>query len=466
VTASLPAAPSLEQLRKQAKDLLRSRQAGEAAAAARVGAHHPRPAEPLRLAGAQLVVAREHGFPSWPRLRAYVERVAGHGAELQHAYHEDFDYYEGRAYGLRASAEDGTEGAVAAFRRWDAPLTEVGARTVVARQHGFSTWAGLRRHVASLRESGEPFARAFRAVEAHDLEALRAELDRFPDLVAARGTNGNDLLGMAGGDERLVSLLLERGADPSRGNAHGWTPLHQAAYGNHLRLAQIFLDAGAPVDVSARGDGGTPLVVALFWGHREAAELLAEHGLAPGNLRVAAGLGRLELLDDLVRGDGSLAPEAGAHRGFYRPHSGFPAWQTSDDPHEVLDEALAWASRNDRVDALDVLVARGAAVDSEVNRGTALAWAAACGRTGAVRRLLALGADPNARTTFGGPEHGDGTTALHHAAEDGQLEAIEALLDAGADPTVRDALYDGTPASWAEYNRRHAAAKLLRQRGG
>jgi ankyrin repeat protein len=457
---------SLEQLRKQAKDLLRSQQAGDAAAAARVAAHHPRAAEPLRLAGAQLVVAREHGFPSWPRLRAYVERVAGHGAELQHAYHEDFDYYEGRAYGLRASAEDGTEGAVAAFRRWDAPLTERGARTVVARQHGFSTWAGLRRHVASLRESGEPFARAFRAVEAHDLEALRAELDRFPDLVAARGTNGNDLLGMAGGDERLVSLLLERGADPSRGNAHGWTPLHQAAYGNHLRLAQILLDAGAPVDVSARGDGGTPLVVALFWGHREAAELLAEHGLAPGNLRVAAGLGRLELLDDLVRGDGSLAPEAGAHRGFYRPHSGFPAWQASDDPQEVLDEALAWAARNDRVEALDVLVARGAAVDSDVNRGTALAWAAACGRTGAVRRLLALGADPNARTTFGGPEHGDGTTALHHAAESGRIEAIEALLDAGADPTVRDALYDGTPASWAEHNRRHAAAKLLRERGG
>jgi hypothetical protein len=31
---------------------------------------------------------------------------------------------------------------------------------------------------------------------------------------------------------------------------------------------------------------------------------------------------------------------AGAHRGFYRPHGGFPAWQPSDDPQEVIDEAL------------------------------------------------------------------------------------------------------------------------------
>jgi hypothetical protein len=65
----------------------------------------------------------------------------------------------------------------------------------------------------------------------------------------------------------------------------------------------MLLTAGAPVDVSARGDGGTPLVVAPFWGHREAAEILA----APGNLRVAAGLGNLALLDELLITKGKLA---------------------------------------------------------------------------------------------------------------------------------------------------------------
>ncbi len=457
MSASLPSAPSLEQLRKQAKDLLRAHRAGDEGAVARVEAHHPHPDQPLKLSGAQLVIAREHGFASWPRLRAYVDRVATYGPDLQHAFHEDLDYYEGRADGLLASAQDGTQSAVAAFERRGAPLTRAGARAVVARAHGFGSWQALRRHVATLREAGEPFARAYRAVEAHDADALRTELDRFPELVAARGTNDNDLLGMAVGDEHLVDLLLERGADPTRGNAHGWTPLHSAGYGNHPQMARTLLAAGARPDAFGRGDGGTPLVVALFWGHREVAEVLAQHGLHPRNLRVAAGLGRLQLIDELAG-----TPAAGAHRGFYRPHGGFPAWQPTDDSQEVLDEALAWAARSDRADALDALVAHGARVDADVYRGTPLMWAAAKGRVAAIRRLVALGADPNGRSTFGGPEHGVGAVPLHIAAQSCRLEAIEALLEAGADPTLRDALHDGTPEGWARHFGYEEPAELLR----
>jgi len=463
--SSLPSAPSLEQLRKQAKDLLRAHRAGDRRAVARVAAHEP--GEPLKLTGAQHVVAREHGFPSWARLKAYVERLAAHGPDLEHAYHEDLDYYEGRAYGLHASARDGTESAVAAFERWNAPLSEAGARTVVARAHGFASWAALRRHVAGLRESGEPFARAYRAVEAHDVDGLRAELETFPDLAAAVGTNGNDLLGMAGAtcDERLVRVLLDAGADPTRGNAHGWTPLHQAAYSNLPLLARMLLDEGVPVDVSARGDGGTPLVVALFWGHREVTEVLAEHGVHPRNLRAAAGVGRLDLVEELVAPDGRLAPEAGAHRAYYRPHSGFPDWRPSDDPQEIVDEALAWAARSDRVEVLEPLVVRGARPDADVYRGSALMWAAASGRAAAVRRLIELGADASARSTFGGPTHGEGVTPLHLAAQGGHLDAVRALLDAGADPLARDANFDSTPDGWAEYGGYPAVAALIRGAG-
>jgi ankyrin repeat protein len=381
-----------------------------------------------------------------------------HEPDLQHAYHEDFDYYDGRAYGLLASAQDGTPGAAASFERYGAPLTQDGARTVIAREHGFSSWAALRRHVATLRSTGEPFARAYRAIEAHDVDGLVSLVDRFPELVSARGTNGNDLIGMAGAthDERLVRVLLDRGADPTRGNAHGWTPLHQAAYNDLPVLARMLLDAGARVDVSARGDGGTPLIVALFWGNRTTAELLAAEGVHPRNLRAAAGLGDLALID-------ALGPEeAGAHRGFYRPHSGFPGWQPSDDPQEALDEALSWAARSDRADAVERLVARGADPAADVYRGTALAWAAACGRVATIRRLVALGADPNQPTTFGGPEHGQPATALHLAAQNGDIEAIRTLLELGADPTIEDGIYHATPAGWAEHGGHGAAADLLR----
>jgi ankyrin repeat protein len=365
---------------------------------------------------------------------------------MELAYREDVDYYEDRARGLLASARDGTPDAVAAFEDAYAALTEAGARDVVARRHGFISWDALCRHLPGLRER-DPFARAYAAIEDHDVDALGAALAEVPEIVGARGTNGNDLLGMATAtcDERLVELLLASGADPAAANVHGWTALHQAAYVGLPPLAQMLLDAGAPVDVSARGEGGTPLVVALFWGHAQTAELLAAGEVHPRNLRAAAGLGRVDLVGELAG-----TPQAGAQRAFYRPHSGFPAWQPSDDPQEILDEALSWAARNDRADVLDVLAGHGANLEADVYRGSALTWAAACGRVAAVQRLLALGADPNGRSTFGGPDHSEGSTALHVAAGGGHAAAVHALLDGGADPSLRDMLHGGTPADWAE----------------
>ncbi|WP_116051330.1 ankyrin repeat domain-containing protein [Amycolatopsis palatopharyngis] len=461
--SSIPPFASVEQLRKRAKDLLREARAGDPAALARITAHRRHDRERPTLSDAQLSIAREHGFPAWARLRSYVERLRGHGPDLEHAYRSDPEYYEDRAAGLLASAGDGTAEAVAAFERVRAPITLSGARLVLARQHGFGRWAELREHVRALAGSGEPFARAYQAIEQQDVTALAALADRFPELVRARGTNGNDLLGMSAAtcDERLVRVLLDRGADPARTNAHGWTPLHQAAYAGLPHLAATLLAAGAPAGASARGDGGTPLAVALFWGRRETAELLAEQAVVPENLRIAAGLGRLDLIGSLLAPDGTLAAAAGRHRGFYRPHSGFPAWRPSTATAEIRDEALSWAARNDRAEAVELLVRHGADLDADVYRGTALTWAAACGRVAAVRRLLALEADPDRRGTFGGPSHGEGVTALHLAAQHGAVDVIEALLEAGADRTIRDELHDGDAASWAEHFHQPAARKLL-----
>jgi ankyrin repeat protein len=380
-----------------------------------------------------------------------------------HPYHEDFDYYEGRAVGLLESARDGTEPAASAFAQHRAPLTEDGARAVVAAEHGFSSWAQLREHVARLPESGEPFVRAYRAVEARDPDSLARVLDEAPGLVHERGTNGNDLLGMAGatGALRLSELLLARGADPCAANVHGWTALHQAAYSDQPRLAALLIEAGARTDVFARGDGGAPLIVALFWGHREVTEVLVAHGVVPANLRAAAGLGDLALIEELFGADGRPTPQAGAYRGFYRPHGGFPTWTPSSQDQEALDEALAWAARADRLDALDALVGHGARLDADVYRGTALAWASASNRVSAIRRLVELGANPSGRSTFGGLDHGREVTPLHLAASDGKLDSLRTLLELGADPTLRDRIYDSTPRGWAEHFGERRAAELL-----
>jgi ankyrin repeat protein len=354
----------------------------------------------------------------------------------------DLEYFEGRAAGIATTS--------------DVSIDD--ARLELARRHGIASWDELLARVAALRDRPSPFMLAFRAIEAHDGDRLAALLDAHPELVEQRGTNGNDLLGLSGGDLSLVRLLLERGADVNRGNDYGWTILHQAGYGNDRALAELVLAAGADTTASARGDGGTPVVVALFWGHRDVVDVLGD---APRNLRVAAGLGRIELIDGLVG-----TPAAGEHRGFYRPHGGFPRWDPSDEPQEVLDEALVWAAKAGRVDAVSRLVELGAQVDADVYRGTALTWAAVNGRVEAIARLLELGADPNRRGTFGGLDHGEGVTALHLAAQAGRAEAVDVLLASGADPTVVDALHGGNPAGWASFGGHPRLAERLERASG
>jgi len=68
--SQLPARPDLDQLRHQARELYRAALAGDADALRRVR----RVSGNVGLSAAQLAIAREYGFASWPQLKAEVER--------------------------------------------------------------------------------------------------------------------------------------------------------------------------------------------------------------------------------------------------------------------------------------------------------------------------------------------------------------------------------------------------------
>jgi hypothetical protein len=78
---SLPARPSLESLRRQAKKLARDIAAGDAAAISRARAHRQNVDVPLTQRNAQLVIAREYGFAGWQDLTAEVSKRLGKGLE-------------------------------------------------------------------------------------------------------------------------------------------------------------------------------------------------------------------------------------------------------------------------------------------------------------------------------------------------------------------------------------------------
>jgi ankyrin repeat protein len=486
---------NLEQQKKQARELLRAIRAGNAVALSRLRRRHSRwtmvdeatVRQQVALHDTQFVLAREHGFASWPKLKAYAEPSPR--SRQTRLFVADVAWITGRVHGLLRTRQSAGPAALEQIREWhprfadctdeeirQAPFTEEDARLVYAREHGFETWDELETRVnllASRTDSAttEPFMAAFGALQSGNVSGFGALLRANPRLAAERGTNGNTLLNLAvslagkpewKGGVSAVEALLMADSDVNDPNDRGWTPLHSAAYANKLEIAALLIAKGAALDAEAHGAGGTPLIAALFWGHREVADLLGSHAVAPGNLRAAAGLGIPELVEACFSGQHTLTPEAGAARGFYRPHSGFPDWQPSTDPQEVLDEALVWACKSNRLEVLERLVRAGARLNADPYRGTPLIWAAACNRTEAALWLLDHGANVNQKATFGGLTHGQGVTALHIAAQSGHMPMVKLLVERGADIFVKDDIYHSTPEGGATYFGQVAVRDYLR----
>src|SRR6266567_1070374 len=102
MSKSLPSRPSLEQLKKKAKDLLKSHASGTDESLVRIRENHPRFGKASQselqnakfsLSDAQLVIAREYGFASWPKLKEHIRSVLLEASDpldlLKHAFRDD-----------------------------------------------------------------------------------------------------------------------------------------------------------------------------------------------------------------------------------------------------------------------------------------------------------------------------------------------------------------------------------------
>src|SRR5438477_352434 len=166
--SSLPARPSLEQLRKQAKNLLRVCRSGDAAALERVRRHKPQVVDPS-LADAQFALAHEYGFESWPRLVHYLkaansselDRLDGIALDFVAAYNGDTDAlarlndrYSGTKDLEQLRQMVNERRGILADELAAADFTLPDARLLVARAQGFGSWDAL---IASMaRPAADP----------------------------------------------------------------------------------------------------------------------------------------------------------------------------------------------------------------------------------------------------------------------------------------------------------------------
>ena len=192
-TRSLPPRPSLTQLKLQANELHQQLRDGRPSAAARVAAHHPRfkgqrpqavLETALRLADAQLVVAREYGFDSWTKLKERVELADAIAAFRPHPRFEE----------AVAAMDAGDLERLRSLLAADPTL--VHARTNLDPPYHYFTGATLLHHVAGNPDRGR-LDGTRPPLPANSPDVARLLLDAGADVTAPTlGPNGGDTMGL------------------------------------------------------------------------------------------------------------------------------------------------------------------------------------------------------------------------------------------------------------------------------
>jgi hypothetical protein len=361
-----PVRPDLDQLRHQAKDLLRALRRGDPAAAAELQKHHPeRPAAgQAKLADAQLALARSYGLPSWPRLVL--------ACRMTDAIWRD------------------DAGAVRRMAKRHPQLLHEDARGVKG------NWGPPMSYAANLGRDG--IIRMLRRLGAEDLQhafdraCLQGKLD-------------------------TARLLYAMGARPAPDAVMG--PCETQS-GSGLEL---LLGLGAEIQ-DEHGDRLAPVALLLQTycrnpeGKHRCLELISEHGIElPDTPPMAVHRGRLDLLAEHLRRDPHLPGRTFTHQEIYPPELGCHA----DESLALHGTPLAGATLlhlcvdNDEIEIARWLLERGAradakaAVDADGFGGQTALFGCVVSQPYRVRLrrddafarlLLDSGADPNARASL------------------------------------------------------------------
>ena len=458
---SLPQRPDLDQLRRQAKELRDAARAGDATALERVARHHASaPGAALRLAAAQLVIARELGFSSWPSLTATLGADAASRRTLSM---------------FVAASVDGRMRQAGEILRADPGIADrnVHAASVLGDP------AAVRKHleanpsaaVAVDDERGWPPLLYACYSHWHQVEPDRAPgLAEVARLLLAAGAdpNTND-----GGQQRyrsalkgsvevnnpeITDVLLDAGAYPDPGQ-----PIAEASGHHDLRCLRTLLSHGARV-ASTWAVGA-----AVFNDNPGAASLLLDAlasavgraaDTATEALPDAAGTASYPVVAALLDAgadpraagsDGVSALRLAVRAGKQETAARLRALGATEDGTEI-DQFLGACLTADRQQAVRLLSDHPDLLDRLTDEDQAVIYEAAASHPAETLTLmLELGFPPHVRKFSEQP--------LHNAAYHGNAAAVRVLRDAGAEIDARDERFEATPLAFATVGSGEQAGK-------
>ncbi len=420
----LPPQPNLEQLRKQAKDLLVQYRAGDPSAAAEVERWERHP-DPLKFAlhDAQRVLARAYGFESWARLKAYVD--GANVARLAEAVTAG-DLAQARALlharpelaAMDMAGDDEHQALHYAVLRRDAAMVRLLMAAGADSRKGIFPHRDATTAFALARDRGyADIVAAIEEEEQHRREAMscpNVTVSPVQDQIvrAIHESDNGEAIRMLEADESLIHACDRDGA----------TPLHAAAEaGNREMVAWLLNKRANPRKPDLKGL--TPIDrTALAVDPRDdsaerfpaIARLLMAHG-AEVTIRAAVALADRERIRELVGADPEVLREI--------------RWQTGG--------LLTLAVKHGRIEIVTLLLDLGADVDERnmldeleeptLSWGSPLWHASLAGRCDIAELLLDRGADPNANVYASG-------WPIDHAYRRGDEAMKRLLLARGAKP--------------------------------